>query len=508
MRQHFQQQTTLGITPISEVKFPLRSRDELPPVLMALQHIFITPSINKKVFALLEKKIVNNKKKTGRKGMDLWHILVLAVIRHTLDTNWDRLEHIANYDTLLRKILGIHVVPPWRDGIEETEFAYQTIVDNVSLIDEDLLHQVNMLVVEHGHNLLKKKEEKISLQLKTDSYALETNAHFPTDLNLLFDSLRKALDMVKKLKEISDIKGWRKIKRICSTTKSLYRQASQQVFRSNGKNEKQKRQAVKDYLQQSRALQQRFAELIKTPPAGINIKLILVYVTALKEYHDFATKFTDQIERRLLNGESIAASEKIYSIFEEHTEWITKGKLNKKVELGHLLLITTDQYQLIVDYKIMEGEKDAAQIAPLKKRIQQNYSDKKIISHSFDKGFYSKDNLNTLQQDYTDQVILPKRGRFSKDDKERESTKTFKQLRNAHSAVESNINMLEHHGLNRCVDKGLKGYKRNVGLSVLAYNLHIIGNNLIQLQKQKEEKRIADRNRYRNKNRDDFSAAA
>ncbi len=64
--------------------------------------------------------------------------------------------------------------------------------------------------------------------------------------------------------------------------------------------------------------------------------------------------------------------------------------------------------------------------------------------------------------------------------------------------------MLEHHGLNRCVDKGLKGYKRNVGLSVLAYNLHITGNHLMKLQKQKEEKRIADKKRYR----DNFSAAA
>lgn len=504
MRQHFQQQTTLGITPISEVKFPLRSRDELPPVLLALQHIFVTPLLNEKVFALLEKKVVNSKKKTGRKGMDLWHILVLAVIRHTLDTNWDRLEHIANYDTLLRKILGIHVE---KFGIKETEFSYQTIVDNVSLIDDELLLQINMLVVEHGHNLLKKKEEKISLQLKTDSYALETNVHFPTDLNLLYDSLRKGLDMVKKLKEVSDIKGWRKLKRICSTTKSLYRQASQQVFRSNGKNEKQKRQAVKDYLQQSRALQKRFDELIKVPPGGSAIKIIQV-LSALKEYNDFAKKFTHQIERRLLNAQSIAASEKTYSIFEDHTEWITKGKLNKKVELGHLLLITTDQYQLIVDYKIMEGQKDAAQIAPLTQRIQQNYRDKKIISHSFDKGFYSKDNLTILQQDYTDQVILPKRGRFSKEDKERESAKTFKQLRHAHSAVESNINMLEHHGLNRCVDKGLKGYKRNVGLSVLAYNLHIIGNHLIQLQKQKEEKRTADKMRYQNKKPDDLRAAA
>ena len=120
-------------------------------------------------------------------------------------------------------------------------------------------------------------------------------------------------------------------------------------------------------------------------PVGINTQLIRGLITALKRYNDFAKKFTGQIERRLLNGETIAASEKPYSIFEEHTEWITKGKLNKKVELGHLLLITTDQYQLIVDYKIMEGQKDAAQIEPLKQRIQQNYTDRKILSHSFDK---------------------------------------------------------------------------------------------------------------------------
>jgi len=104
-----------------------------------------------------------------------------------------------------------------------------------------------------------------------------------------------------------------------------------------------------------------------------------------------------------------------------------------------------------------------------------------------------------LQQDYTLQVVLPKRGRHNKEDKERESSKSFKQLRRAHSAVESNINMLEHHGLNRCVDKGLPGYKRNVGLSVLAYNLHIIGNHLIEQQTRKEEKSAEDKMRYLNK---------
>ena len=153
MRQRFEQQATLGILPIGEVEFTprtLKSRDELPPVLLALQHLYVTPELNEAVFFLLEKQVCTGKKKTGRPGMDLWHILVLAVVRHTLDTNWDRLEHIANNDLLIRRILGVYVE---KFGIKEQEFRYKTIVDNVSLIDQELLIQINELVVRHGHDL-------------------------------------------------------------------------------------------------------------------------------------------------------------------------------------------------------------------------------------------------------------------------------------------------------------------------------------------------------------------
>ena len=64
--------------------------------------------MSSEVFRLLEQTICKDKKKTGRKGMDLWHILVLAVVRHTLSTNWDRLEHLANYDQLVREILAVY----------------------------------------------------------------------------------------------------------------------------------------------------------------------------------------------------------------------------------------------------------------------------------------------------------------------------------------------------------------------------------------------------------------
>jgi len=140
--------------------------------------------------------------------------------------------------------------------------------------------------------------------------------------------------------------------------------------------------------------------------------------------------------------------------------------------------VTTDQYQFIVDYKVMEKQRDAAQIGGLCKRIKENLPGKKVRSHSFDKGFWSKANQETLGAAEIEQPILPKRGRHNREDKAREGSPAFKKLRNAHSAVESNINMLEHHCLDRCMDKGPKGFKRCVGLSVLAYNLHILGNAL------------------------------
>ena len=494
MRQRFEQQLSLGTIPICDIKLPTKSRDEMPPTVRALQYIFTTEVLNEKVFKLLEEKICSNKKKTGRKGMDLWHILVLAVVRHATGTNWDRLHMMANYDTMVRNIMGIHCT---KFGMEEIEFDYQNILDNVSLIDEDLLYQINTIVVEAGHQLLKKKEnEVVELQLKTDSYAVETNVHFPTDLSLLWDSLRKCLDTIEKLQALTPVKGWRKIKYIRKTLKSQFRRTSHQVFK--GKSEQAKKQSVQQYLHQARLLEASVSALIKHPPASIGKETsIMAIILLLEKYKKYVTKFTDQIERRLLKEEVIPAAEKIFSIFEEHTEWITKGKQNKRVELGHLLPITSDQRQFIIDYKIMQGQKDASQIKPLTERLEKNFTGKKIISHSFDKGFWSKENLAILNATAIEQVVLPKRGKHSKQDKEREGSKAFTKLRHQHSAVESNINMLEHHGLNRCMDKGLHGFKRCIGLSVLAYNLHILGNILQAADHKKEVQSEQRKQRYR-----------
>ncbi len=380
-------------------------------------------------------------------------------------------------------------------GLDEKEFGYQTILDNVSQLDEKLILEINQLVAGDAHELFKKKgDEENKFQFKSDSFVLPTNVHFPTDLNLLWDASRKCLDVVEKLNKLGLLEKWRKVKSIRKNVKRLFRAASQQVFGMGKKNQTQVISTIKNYLQEGEKLHARFEEINKTL---ISLDpIIMILLLDLHNYNGYVKKQIGLIKRRLLNGEIIPAEEKVHSIFETHTEMIKKGKQHPNIELGHMILITTDQYHLIMDYFVMENEKDAAQIKPLMSRLQKNFPDKKILSHSFDKGFFSKENFDALVEAKVENPILPKKGKRNKEEEERETTPRFKKLRNSHSAVESNINMLEHHGLGRCPDKGIRGYKEYVGISVLAYNLHRIGNFILAKEKNAEENRKKQSERY------------
>ena len=133
MRHAYQVQPDLQITPIENIRLPLKSRDELPPILAGLQWVWMHPPLKAEIFALLEAKILAGKQATGRTGMDLWQILVLGVVRLGLDADWDRLEHVANYDSLVRQMLGVPAAPL---GEEDKRFGHQTLRDNVALLDD------------------------------------------------------------------------------------------------------------------------------------------------------------------------------------------------------------------------------------------------------------------------------------------------------------------------------------------------------------------------------------
>jgi transposase, IS5 family len=475
MRRRFNSQPAFQTTPIEKILLPLDSRDELPPLLAGLQWIWTHPTLKTAILALLEARILAGKKATGRTGMDLWQILVLGAVRLGLDADWDRMEHLANYDLLLRQMLGI-CPDPW--GTNAPRFSHQTLRDNVALVDAALLKEINVLVAAEGRQVFvsKPSAKPAPLKVKVDTYVLETDVHFPTDLNLLFDAGRKCLDLIDKYDQLLgyDLPGWRKLEDWRRRFKSAERAASKAAFGGGKEKEKRVRAVVSEYLQIGRELSSKVqASLLSLCDQPVDARdwEVLAYFQQMLDKH------IDLVDRRLLQGQDIPAAEKVYSLFEPHTEWLTKGKLHPPVELGRRLLVATDQHQLVQDYQGPVGV-DVDQSVPVAGRLIGRYGENQIASISFDKGFTRKEDRQLLEL-FIAQVIMPKRGRKNAEEAEAESAKKFVAVRKAHSAVESAINALEHHGLNRCLDVGLEGYTRYIGYGVLAYNLHVIGRQLL-----------------------------
>ena len=486
MRKRIEHQKKLGGISIADVELPIRSRDELPPILRALQHVYTTAELKEEVFRIVEEKVMRGKKKTGRYGMELWHILVLGVVRMGLDANYDRLEDFANHHSLIRQIMGIET------GFGKGKvFSMQSIKDNVGLLDEETITRINEVVQKAGHQLVKKKEE--GMKLKVDTYVLETNVHFPTDMNLLWDAGRKSLDMIEDAIEegILDGKGWRKGKYWRRELKKLMR-ISAKASSGGGKNKQETEKAcVRRYVELAGNLSEKigasllaiYGKVLTTNLVGMQAEKI----KTLEYFHGMLNKQRDLVERRVMRDEKIPAGEKVYSLFEPHTEWLYKGKSNKRVELGHKILVTSDQWGLIVDHEVVEKQADVSLSTPLAERLLSRYGEGVIESISFDKGFYKKENKELLGL-HIPVVIMPKKGKKNKAEQEEESGKMFKKLRNKHSAIESDINRLEHHGLDRCPDKGLKAFKRYCAMGVLAANLHKVGNVLQEKAREQCEK--------------------
>ena len=155
MRKIIDPQLKFGEVNIAEIKFDLKSRDEIPKLLMGLQHIYCAPELRVKVFKILEEIVPKNTDpNNGRPGMLLWKILVLGTLRLNCNWDYDKVKEMADNHLTLRQMLG--------HGYFETDYKYplQTIKDNVSLLTPEVLEKINQLVVKAGHNLIKKKRRK------------------------------------------------------------------------------------------------------------------------------------------------------------------------------------------------------------------------------------------------------------------------------------------------------------------------------------------------------------
>ena len=406
--------------------------------------------------------------------MDLWCIFVLAQVRLCQNASYNELHNLANNHRTMRLIMGIER----SFGYNREEFSYQNIYDNITMLSDEVITEINAIVVDFGHKEVFKKKGNTALRLKTDSFVVESNVHFPTDYNLLWDSTRKCLDAVSVfLEKYRELDGWRKIENWRYEIKGLMRELGK-ASSSGGKNKQNRvKQATKKYLKKAGSLLKKLHQELPFFPMSnehdIALIITLEYFMVLMEKH------IDLVNRRLLLGEKIPHQEKMFSIFETYTEWVNKGKSNPNVELGKKLAITTDQFNLIVDYQLMNEEQDRDIVIELADRLLLKYN---IASWSFDKGFWRKENKELLALEVP-RVIMPKLGKRNKAEQEEEKSRPFKRLKNKHSAIESNINELEHRGLDRCPDRGIHNYKRYISLAVCAYNLKKIGRQILTQQR-------------------------
>jgi hypothetical protein len=195
----------------------------------------------------------------------------------------------------------------------------------------------------------------------------------------------------------------------------------------------------------------------------------------------------------VLCGQTIPHAEKVFSIFQPHTEWISKGKAGVPVELGLRVAIVEDQHGFILHHRVMERITDDQVAVPLVEETVERFPT--VASASMDKGFHSPANQRGLAE-VIDFPVLPKKGKCSAAERAREGDPRFIQLRRKHSAVESAINALEVHGLDRCRDHGIDGFKRYVALAVVARNIQRIGT-LLLAQEAEEARRERERQRRR-----------
>ena len=319
---------------------------------------------------------------------------------------------------------------------------------------------------------------------------VETNVHFPTDTNLLWDAMHKTIETCAELAQAHDLSGWRQSAYNLRQLKKAYR-ALQRLRHSTSKDEDKRQakreeieQAHRTYLEQAEGYLERARDTRVLLELGCGVPAVLL--EELDGYLAHAERQIQQIRRRVLQGETIAHAEKVFSIFEPHTEWIVKGKAGVPVELGLRVAVVEDYHGFILHHQVMEKTTDDRIAVAIVQESQARFPG--LSSVSFDKGFHSRQNQADLQG-LLDRVVLPKKGKRSAADSAREQEPEFIRLRRRHSAVESAINAMEVHGLDRCPDHGIDGFKRYVALAVVARNIQRLGAVLRQQERENEARK-------------------
>ena len=293
---------------------------------------------------------------------------------------------------------------------------------------------------------------------RCDSFVAKTDVHYPTDVSLLWDAMRCLIRETGRAAIAAGVPGWRQWKHQRRRVKGHYNTVR--------RTRRARPEHIEAYLDCCRQLIERAgATFPALQQRGID-------TGAIRDYLSHAVRQADQTRRRLLLEEQIPHGEKMFSIFEPHTRWISKGKPGCPVEFGLPVCILEDEHGFVLHHQVMWEGSDTDHAVPMVAAAQERFPDLRAVS--FDRGFHSPENRVRLDE-MLDLNVLPKKGYLGRADRERETGDAFVAMRRAHPAVESAINNLGHRGAGRVRSRGAAGFARAVALSVVALNIHRIG---------------------------------
>ena len=470
-------QERLDCLPVTEVPLNLNCRDEIIPILRALQHLYGKVPLRRELVGLVGKDVnQTTSRKQGRRGLSYWEITVLAAVRLGCNLDYDKLQDLAENHRSLRRIMGLG---DWQD--EAVDFDWRRLQDNLSKLRPETLKKINDLVVTAGHHLA----PQAIAAVRGDTFVVETNVHYPTESSLIRDGLGKVVTLAATLAAQHGQPGWRQHAHLLKNVKKLDREIGR-LARAKRKGVDRLKPGYKKLLALAEDLLGRARQLLQALAFRVDVAVMAGLGIGvggqereLQHYLELTEKVCGTARQRVLQGETVPNEEKVFSIFEPHTELIQRGKQPNPIQYGHKVLVIEDAVGFICAYQVLaKGVLDQDVVVPIMRKLQRRVGGK-IQRASFDRAFHTPDNQEQLAQ-LVPHPCIPKKGVRRGRKQQEEATVEFRQARQQHPGVEAAIGALQAgNGQERCRDKGTRGYERYVGLGILGRNLHVLGKLLL-----------------------------
>jgi IS5 family transposase len=415
---------------------------------------------------------------TGRNGLSAQQVLRSLVLQRVKNWNYRELRERINDGYTLRRFTRFYSkLVPKHDAFNRA-FNRLTPV-TIEVINELLIQSAVALGLENGK------------KLRVDTTVVETDIHHPTDSTLLWDTVRVVTRLIGDLDELlpQGVPGFTNRSRSA-------RRRMQEIMRMAPK--KRPRRLVSKYRELIHTTDQvvgNAREVLKKTERISSIDLMTeIAIKAIRKQIDYycglGDRVIDQARRRVLDNEQVPNEEKIFSIFETHTDLIKRGKILKPVEFGHKVYIAESAHGLITQYRVLDGNPtDDAHVESSLKRHQETFGEAPKV-YSGDRGFFSQDNVEHCRDAGVELVCIPQRGgKKTAAQASYEKSPAFKEGQRFRAGIEGRISVLfRGRGMKRCLAEGRERFELLVGAAVLANNLMVIARLLIEKLKQRHRR--------------------